>query len=89
MEKELKIHQNLIENKVFMDEMIRGLRFDSNFIARVGKEGRFTDETGLAIGDLPGIGAGETVGTLGIIIPKLHHIILFPLLLYVFEHFHN
>lgn len=51
MEKELKIHQNLIENKVFMDEMIRGLRFDSNFIARVGKEGRFTDERGLAIGD--------------------------------------
>lgn len=32
-----------------MDEMIEGLRFDSKVFARMGKEGGFMDETGLAI----------------------------------------
>jgi hypothetical protein len=61
-------HQNLTENKVFMDEMAKGLRFDPKTITRVGKEGESPDGTGLPW--LVLVVSGQAVGTLGAVTGK-------------------
>ena len=67
-----------------MDEMIEALRFDSELISRIGKEGEFMDETGLAVHNYCRNWGQWMHGTS---YTKL--IMLFPLLSYVFKHFHN